>query len=453
MSSATWRSVFTYNKHTQITARAVRNSLQENQRLTAEKRGLTALSGRALTGDGTSIRYLTRKSCASSRSRIADIEAQISELERTLSSLKEEKDSIRDRLATYAYPVLTLPGEIVSEIFVHFLPDFPRYPPPIGLLSPYLLCQICREWRDIALATPALWSVISLSFREDGRFPQKLRYLQTSIERSGSCRLSLKLGTMGTSLAHKSLAVLNHVVINHFHRVEYLDLSSWSGYEFPTYTELSLPCLRGLKFGDLPEEPATPLVAPVLHQVVLHYFGGIGNSFFPWSQLTAITVAELIELGEYGYLMNELINIVHCRLSIYPAGHLSLGDITLAHLETCILENPSRYPAPSGIIATLTLPALRRFQIAETLFADKDDPVDSITALVTRSGCNLRELSITDANTAHITAYYHDAFPSTSLTFSPLDITEPFLMRWQDGPEDTESSDSDDESEGTDSED
>ncbi|KAJ7701543.1 mitochondrial ATP synthase epsilon chain-domain-containing protein [Mycena rosella] len=43
MSSATWRSVFTYNKYTQITARAVRNSLQENQRLAAEKRGLTAL--------------------------------------------------------------------------------------------------------------------------------------------------------------------------------------------------------------------------------------------------------------------------------------------------------------------------------------------------------------------------------------------------------------------------
>ncbi|KAF8192674.1 mitochondrial ATP synthase epsilon chain-domain-containing protein [Mycena galopus ATCC 62051] len=43
MSSATWRSVFTYNKYTQITARALRNSLQETQRLATEKRGLTAL--------------------------------------------------------------------------------------------------------------------------------------------------------------------------------------------------------------------------------------------------------------------------------------------------------------------------------------------------------------------------------------------------------------------------
>ncbi|KAJ7701034.1 hypothetical protein B0H14DRAFT_762235 [Mycena olivaceomarginata] len=104
------------------------------------------------------------------RSRIADIEAQILKLERSLSSLKEEKDTIRTRLAAYTYPVLTLPNETVSEIFVHFLPVFPRYPPPIGLLSPYLLCQICRKWRDIAFSTPALWSVMSLSLNRSRDF-------------------------------------------------------------------------------------------------------------------------------------------------------------------------------------------------------------------------------------------------------------------------------------------
>ncbi|CCM00508.1 uncharacterized protein FIBRA_02542 [Fibroporia radiculosa] len=43
MSSVTWRNVFTYNKYTQIAARAVRQSLKESERVTAEKRGLTAL--------------------------------------------------------------------------------------------------------------------------------------------------------------------------------------------------------------------------------------------------------------------------------------------------------------------------------------------------------------------------------------------------------------------------
>ncbi|KII88274.1 hypothetical protein PLICRDRAFT_618233 [Plicaturopsis crispa FD-325 SS-3] len=43
MSAATWRNVFTFNKYTQITARAVRQSLNEAERVKAEKRGLTAL--------------------------------------------------------------------------------------------------------------------------------------------------------------------------------------------------------------------------------------------------------------------------------------------------------------------------------------------------------------------------------------------------------------------------
>ncbi|PPQ71569.1 hypothetical protein CVT26_010426 [Gymnopilus dilepis] len=38
-----WRTVFTYNKYAQITARALRQSLKEEQRLAAEKRGLTTV--------------------------------------------------------------------------------------------------------------------------------------------------------------------------------------------------------------------------------------------------------------------------------------------------------------------------------------------------------------------------------------------------------------------------
>ncbi|OSX65384.1 hypothetical protein POSPLADRAFT_1179086 [Postia placenta MAD-698-R-SB12] len=43
MSSANWRNVFTYNKYTQIAARALRQSLKESERVTAEKRGTTIL--------------------------------------------------------------------------------------------------------------------------------------------------------------------------------------------------------------------------------------------------------------------------------------------------------------------------------------------------------------------------------------------------------------------------
>ncbi|KAK0196502.1 mitochondrial ATP synthase epsilon chain-domain-containing protein [Armillaria mellea] len=41
--STAWRSVFSFNKYSEIAARAVRASLKEDQRVLAEKRGLTAL--------------------------------------------------------------------------------------------------------------------------------------------------------------------------------------------------------------------------------------------------------------------------------------------------------------------------------------------------------------------------------------------------------------------------
>jgi len=41
--SAVWRSHFTYNKYSQIAARALRQSLKEGERVKSEKRGLTAM--------------------------------------------------------------------------------------------------------------------------------------------------------------------------------------------------------------------------------------------------------------------------------------------------------------------------------------------------------------------------------------------------------------------------
>ncbi|KAG9015435.1 hypothetical protein FRB94_000039 [Tulasnella sp. JGI-2019a] len=43
MSTAVWRAHFTYNRYSQIAAKAVRQSLVEAERLKADKRGVTSL--------------------------------------------------------------------------------------------------------------------------------------------------------------------------------------------------------------------------------------------------------------------------------------------------------------------------------------------------------------------------------------------------------------------------
>ncbi|KAJ7641254.1 hypothetical protein FB45DRAFT_785265, partial [Roridomyces roridus] len=65
-------------------------------------------------------------------------------------------------MQTHSSVVFTLPNELISEIFCHFIPEYPLCPPHMGLSSPTVLTHICRRWRQIALGTPELWRAISL---------------------------------------------------------------------------------------------------------------------------------------------------------------------------------------------------------------------------------------------------------------------------------------------------
>ncbi|KAF7366413.1 F-box domain-containing protein [Mycena sanguinolenta] len=105
------------------------------------------------------------------RARVAELEARILDLECSIAELRAEKAIAQERLNSYKYQVLTLPDEIISEIFVHFLPSYPICPPLVGPLSPISLTHICRKWRARALATPVLWRAIDFCYSYDFDIP------------------------------------------------------------------------------------------------------------------------------------------------------------------------------------------------------------------------------------------------------------------------------------------
>ncbi|KAJ7470992.1 hypothetical protein FB451DRAFT_324350 [Mycena latifolia] len=109
----------------------------------------------------------------------------------TVSSRVEARARISDLDAQNIYPVLTLPTEIVSEIFTHFVPVYPACPPLVGLLSPSTLGQVCRKWRQIAISTPSLWRAIRLDLDNRINRPTQLRLLDTWLERSRTSPLSI----------------------------------------------------------------------------------------------------------------------------------------------------------------------------------------------------------------------------------------------------------------------
>ncbi|KAJ7831083.1 hypothetical protein B0H13DRAFT_2371615 [Mycena leptocephala] len=286
------------------------------------------------------------------RARIADLEAQILHLERSLSALREEKIIAQERLDSYKYPVLTLPNEIVSDIFIHFLPAYPLCPPLTGLLSPTLLTHICRRWREIALGTPALWSTISTSYHDGIPLKQKAHILDLWLKSSRFRPLSLRIN--------------NEIGVAAILAAMHLRLT-------------------------LSENPATDVLAfrdvPLLRSVILN--GLSLNVILPW----------------------QTSNLVRCVLQfegMYGDNDQPGPDITLPYLESLSIDQYGAIPV-TDFLETFIVPALRRLEIPEECLGTS--PLDSLTGFISKSGCKLEEVHITGPRSLPKQSY-RKAFPS-----------------------------------------
>ncbi|KAJ7483423.1 hypothetical protein FB451DRAFT_1129314 [Mycena latifolia] len=375
-------------------------------------------SASVATGIHTSPTASERASLAADRTRIADLGAHIAELECSLRSLQQERDILQLRLDTYTYPVLTLPNEIVSEIFVHFLPVYPKRPPIIGLLSPATLGQICRKWREIAFSTPALWRGITVHLLKKRRLGQKLRLLETFVQRSGACLLSVNLDSDIVEDGVQAVASFVQLVTSHCDRLEHLKLFS-PQRSLPSIA-CSFPLLRSVHFGfsqgpgDWDDDSlltAAFRTAPLLRMVTFGLYRDVFGTLFPWSQITVLVV-HVIALHQYASVLNQAVNLVHCSLGFFPSlttpEPQSLSAIAHPCLETLIFTGLSN---AAGILDTSTLPALRRLQAKETILGP--DPVGTLVSFVSRSRCHLQELSISTLRRP--SNWYLTALPSVDV--------------------------------------
>ncbi|KAJ7238193.1 hypothetical protein C8J57DRAFT_962028, partial [Mycena rebaudengoi] len=128
----------------------------------------------------------------------SEIHNQISELDAhglkaSPAAARRERENSQSLLHDHKYPILTLPIEITSEIFIAYLPVYPEFPSITGLSSPTLLAQVCRHWRAVALDTPSLWRAIKVDIRYRPSLDARLIVLKTWLSRSKNCSLSLSL--------------------------------------------------------------------------------------------------------------------------------------------------------------------------------------------------------------------------------------------------------------------
>ncbi|KAJ7651025.1 hypothetical protein FB45DRAFT_1078386 [Roridomyces roridus] len=246
-----------------------------------------------------------------------------------------------------------------------------------------------------------------------------LRSLESWLQRSGDCPLSIALSCLDTRVPSSSLQPFLDAILHHASRLRSLEiclpldnLRSIKG---------SMPLLRSLTMGPndelidpAPSEPRLHLFTDALRMESLILFTFF-NPFYitlPWSQITSLTaslyVHEAAEIMRNAAALEILIIIVYNVDEL----NLPLAPIPpLSSLHTLILKTSSGGAEEStgipALLDALSLPALLFLNTYECFLGG--DPVTAISAL-RPTGCLLR-VHILAASTSQ--GVYEKAFPNT----------------------------------------
>ncbi|KAJ6450943.1 hypothetical protein C8R47DRAFT_1170615 [Mycena vitilis] len=339
------------------------------------------------------------------RARVDELDALIQELQRSISALQAEKAVALEPLAAYKYPVLTLPSEVVSEIFRHFLP--PDSSPPLqGRFSPSILTKVCKTWERIADATPALWEPISFSGFCKGDLTQAHEWLS----KSGSRPLSLEFGGSFLNLS----TVIPELVAERarWKRVDFdicsSFLSSMGNGPTPLLQHLELVVDEGwlLKNPNPPTPPtATFRDAPMLRTAVLNSVAAF-NIILPWSQLTSLTLLRITP-EDWVPVLNLTTNLVHCTLEIevlYDDFLRPEETVNLLRLESLTVTLGDGMPMELACLGYFVLPALRCLEVPEDFL--HPDPIATLKSFISKSSCELLELHIMGERSVHSESYF-----------------------------------------------
>jgi hypothetical protein len=89
---------------------------------------------------------------------VKELQQRINNISADIICLENNRHAVQRQLNSASDPIARLPLEISSEIFIECL-GIPL-PSSGAHRAPMLLMNICWNWTDIVLATPALWAAI-----------------------------------------------------------------------------------------------------------------------------------------------------------------------------------------------------------------------------------------------------------------------------------------------------
>lgn len=347
---------------------------------------------------------LIKETVANILPRLARLDEEVAQVQAVLDKLTAQRDRLRDYWTTHKRhlsPILRFPPEIMREIFLYsLLGDGKRVDVPTsGARSVLTPGQVCKFWRQVSLATPKMWSIISVWTSS----PQNINFqrIDTWLQRSSQTPLSIYLD----GYSSKTKRVLS-MLARHIHRWEDLTIDIERErllHELGEYMQRMLSVrrlvLESTHYTDTPSPMTYRVTMPKLRHLRLT---NVDLSLpiipeLPWNQLVVFEVSGE-ECTQYLDYLRTATNLsfldieIDCTESIQSIAPLHWSLHTLDISEAL----PFLYDAEDGppilenqLLDLLTLPNLQifkgRFEIP---------PCRAIISLLSRSNCSLKSLQL-----------------------------------------------------------
>ncbi|KAJ7473934.1 hypothetical protein FB451DRAFT_1247427, partial [Mycena latifolia] len=346
------------------------------------------------------------------RARLTQIDAEMDQLRAKLDELAPLRKGVADALEAIIYPILTIPPEIATEIFMAYVATYAETGNAAGQMAaprgqiggprgPFLIAHVCRAWRAIALNSPSLWSTLQIG----GHGARSDSLLQYSLQCAGNRPLNLDL----TALRDLHLAATV---------TPYLVQSQVLSLTLPSIVRTDggqgcWPILKSLTvMGTHASAPTLTRFsgAPQLSELVLHDLPHpLPWLSLPWEQLTRLELAGQASTQVPPEITNHL-EILRCTpnleslsvvlINITTPRYAMPTPVRLARLRT--LEFKSRYQRGESeveetlvLLRHLILPALKHLI---TQISDASLPI--LRGCLARSACDLHSLSLDGARSS-----------------------------------------------------
>ncbi|KAJ6524682.1 hypothetical protein DFH09DRAFT_1189251 [Mycena vulgaris] len=304
---------------------------------------------------------------AGPRRECAELNDEISRMQKLLNELTQKRDALDDFIAAHlamVSPARRLPEDIIRDVFVACLPSH-RNPFIISNESPLLLCQICSDWRRLALSTPRLWAAVHVVVPDEPKAQVLVHILENWLNRSDVLPLSIsvvfsRVWTWEDDPVAPALRLLTRFS-RRWGDIQF-DFPHY-GY-FATFANLcpdDVPMLQASPWGQLDDSLSYQFMSfldtPSLRNVTISCIRELRALQLPWANLNVLVVEDVVSCDYAIAILRQC-----------PA------------LETCALLISLRIPT-TNVQESTSLPRLRFLTIsgalkstAISLFAVLDAP-------------------------------------------------------------------------------